>query len=799
MAKLDSISYNGTKYELAPEIAPLFSPNSAYTKGDCVIHEAVLYKFTANHAAGAWTGNDAEAIEVADRLNKISDSVALEFNASTSYTAGQYVYRNGVLYRFTSDHTGAWTGTDAEVVTVGGELTGSKADLLQIQRRVYDKNILFTITGKYINSAGGITNAPTYSCGDYIPVKSGDVIKYKLLVGNNTTAIGYYPSNTSLTGFEKIVSGTGGEITGNVTIASNGYIRIASTNDFISNNNPYIRFANSLDQMIDDVASDVADLETDLSALDSEIDTTNDAVQAVSNEVTEINGYLAKEKHIVINDTTITLTWIEGSYYNLSTGEITSLASYARTDKYPCKQGDVIDVPNHAGQIVFFKSDGTVSYKSGVKTYTTFRAAPANTIAFALNNNDSTVRTATVTQHSANDDFVVTTLNAPARVICDTSMFISHKYANTSNGLIATEGDAIAAYYCLANYPVKANHKYRTETQTQIVFYDSDLTFISSLLPGGASGNTGTRVEMDFVTPATCAYISINSLSSHELLFDVDDYDVVGYITNPRKLSGLTVLSFGDSITGNYAYGDNISSFVEDSTGAKTYNCGFGGCRMEKLDENGSAAETAALTNPFAMCELVDQLALPDTDPDKWDTQDTAAAAFEASPRFNRIIKFRLGILKQIDITDIDIVTIAYGTNEIGYTQDNPNNKYDKYTFGGATRYAVEKLLELNPNLRIVLLTPIYRHDVSSSGYDSDSYVDSSTGLSMADNINTLKAVGLEYKIPVIDMYHDLGINAENYLAYFGDDDEPDDGTHINSYGRKMFGLRLAGELNRLF
>lgn len=210
-------------------------------------------------------------------------------------------------------------------------------------------------------------------------------------------------------------------------------------------------------------------------------------------------------------------------------------------------------------------------------------------------------------------------------------------------------------------------------------------------------------------------------------------------------------------------------------------------------------SETAQITNPFAMCSIVDELAKSDSDSTKWSAQDTAAAAFEASPRYNRIIKLRLAILKTIDITDIDIVTIAYGTNEIGYTQENQSDAYDKYTYGGATRYSIEKLLELNPKLRIVLLTPIYRHDVSSTGNDSDSYVNSDTGLKMSDNIDTLKAVGLEYKTPVIDMYHDLGINAENYLSYFGDDDEPQDGTHINSYGRKMYGLRLAGELNRLF
>ena len=76
MAKIDHISYGGTSYEIVP-------------------------------AAG-----------------DLRDIVAPEFSDQSSYTAGSYVLKNGVLYRFTSDHAaGAWTGTDAETVTVGGELT----------------------------------------------------------------------------------------------------------------------------------------------------------------------------------------------------------------------------------------------------------------------------------------------------------------------------------------------------------------------------------------------------------------------------------------------------------------------------------------------------------------------------------------------------------------------------------------------------------------------------------------------------------------------------------------------------
>lgn len=41
---------------------PTFSAANAYAKGDEVIYDGKLYKFTAAHTAGAWTGTDAEEV-----------------------------------------------------------------------------------------------------------------------------------------------------------------------------------------------------------------------------------------------------------------------------------------------------------------------------------------------------------------------------------------------------------------------------------------------------------------------------------------------------------------------------------------------------------------------------------------------------------------------------------------------------------------------------------------------------------------------------------------------------------------
>ena len=56
---------------------------------------------------------------------------APDFLPSTAYTAGQYVMKDGRLYRFTADHAaGAWTGSDAETVKVSAVLSGLEDGLM---------------------------------------------------------------------------------------------------------------------------------------------------------------------------------------------------------------------------------------------------------------------------------------------------------------------------------------------------------------------------------------------------------------------------------------------------------------------------------------------------------------------------------------------------------------------------------------------------------------------------------------------------------------------------------------------
>ena len=121
-----------------------FRNNKNYVYGDYVVHydsvrgDYVLYRFVADHAAGAWDDNDVVEVVVLDEVErKIEDVIANDFNPSTSYSVGDYATYHGSLCKFKSSHSGTWSDNDVDYVTVGYEL-GKKADISTVPVNCYE-------------------------------------------------------------------------------------------------------------------------------------------------------------------------------------------------------------------------------------------------------------------------------------------------------------------------------------------------------------------------------------------------------------------------------------------------------------------------------------------------------------------------------------------------------------------------------------------------------------------------------------------------------------------------------------
>ena len=92
------------------------------------------------------------------------------FSASTAYTAGQYVtYTDGKLYVFTSDHAaGAWSSADVQAVTTGGEIREIKG--------AFEQGLVWT-SGGYIKKANGELSASgNFSYTEYMELHGVPVL-----------------------------------------------------------------------------------------------------------------------------------------------------------------------------------------------------------------------------------------------------------------------------------------------------------------------------------------------------------------------------------------------------------------------------------------------------------------------------------------------------------------------------------------------------------------------------------------------------------------------------------------------
>lgn len=245
-------------------------------------------------------------------------------------------------------------------------------------------------------------------------------------------------------------------------------------------------------------------------------------------------------------------------------------------------------------------------------------------------------------------------------------------------------------------------------------------------------------------------------------------------------LFGKTIVNFGDSIFGNAQPPSDISTFLAERTGATVYNCGFGGCRM--------TPHPTAEYDAFCMYNLATAISSGD-----FTLQENAVTSTEVT--LNNSIKANFARLKTIDFSKVDIVTIAYGSNDFsgyGANLDNEENPYDTTSFGGALRYSIEKLLAAYPNLKIFVLSIAYRYWID----DNNEFVDDTNnhannyGKYTKDYNAKLKEVAEEYNLPYVDDYN-IGIGKHNRTYYFGATDP----AHHLETGRKLIAEHLAKEL----
>lgn len=117
------------------DIAPVFSAETAYSAGDYVYHEGHLYKFTADHAAGTWSDLDTESAVVTSDLAELqSDLTAKQDATDNSLQTTDKTIVGGInelmsgLINVESKIDDATTYPFADVITIEDAIPANVAD-----------------------------------------------------------------------------------------------------------------------------------------------------------------------------------------------------------------------------------------------------------------------------------------------------------------------------------------------------------------------------------------------------------------------------------------------------------------------------------------------------------------------------------------------------------------------------------------------------------------------------------------------------------------------------------------------
>lgn len=252
-------------------------------------------------------------------------------------------------------------------------------------------------------------------------------------------------------------------------------------------------------------------------------------------------------------------------------------------------------------------------------------------------------------------------------------------------------------------------------------------------------------------------------------------------VDNIASLAGKTIVNFGDSIFGKRRPPNDISTELARLTGATVHNCGFGGCRMAK--------HTMTNFDAFSMYRLADAIVSGD-----WSLQDAGIADTTQAEAVPSYFTEALAILKGLDFADVDIITIAYGTNDFtGWVSlDDEDDAKNTNAFAGALRYSIETLLNAYPHLKIFVCSQTYRFWMDASNVfteDSDTY-ERSGGVKLTDFVAKTEEVAKAYHLPYVNNY-DIGMNKYNKSHYFS----ATDGTHPLTTGCHLIAAHIAKKL----
>lgn len=256
-----------------------------------------------------------------------------------------------------------------------------------------------------------------------------------------------------------------------------------------------------------------------------------------------------------------------------------------------------------------------------------------------------------------------------------------------------------------------------------------------------------------------------------------------------RRTAAPEVVLLGDSIIGNTLDGRGIHTYLEELLGEPVLKGGFGGSYAADLEKD---VYPASVRSPLNLVNISKAIVDGDFSVQK--------AQIAYGDRYYDIMRQTMEYFSEtarqlagVDFHQVKYLVIEHGTNDYnrGVRLDNPQDKLDETTFGGALRSSLERLQKAYPKMQIILMTPtwcyvtrdeepLYCEETDFGG----GYLEEYAKLEME--------IAAEYGLPVLDNYHESGINRDTAAQYL------QDGLHLSDEGYRLIAERLAALINEL-
>lgn len=229
------------------------------------------------------------------------------------------------------------------------------------------------------------------------------------------------------------------------------------------------------------------------------------------------------------------------------------------------------------------------------------------------------------------------------------------------------------------------------------------------------------------------------------------------------------IVAFGDSVFGRNRDDTAIPLQLGKLLGKTVFNAALGGTSISR---SGGEGQPAHAWDALSLVGLTNAMAAND-----FGAQQSMKVREGATEYFEAVVDE----LERIDFSQVELLVIMHGVNDFYngapiYNQEDP---LDEYTFTGALRKSLTALRQVNPDMRIVLVTPTYTW-YWTTGQTCEEY---NAGYGVEeDYIRAEMEVAREMGVEVIDVYHDVYPHEK-----FGDLGRYTlDGIHPNEEGREL-------------